>query len=344
MRAFRLDQLSDASLTEALQQSVVNERTATAALLAHLAEFDRRRLYAPAGYACMRDYCVRRLHLSEGAAFRRITAARAARKYPPVFEAIADGRVHLSAIAVLNPHLRASNVTELVDLATHRTKTQVEELIAARFPRPESLELVMEVAPAASSLCPGRVEVRNVSAPSVPDAPQSNATATAPQPSVIATAPRRFTLTVMMSGDMKERLEHYRALVSEALPGADLAQILDDALKLAIAQREKRKLAATDQPRTPRASANPRTVPAHVRRDVYARDDGRCTFVSDDDHRCESRSHLQFDHIEPVARGIRGRSMTASLRFSHCAIASFSASSRICARSAPGSASETRSR
>src|SRR5690242_606303 len=116
MRAFRLDQLSDASLTEALQQSVVNERTATAALLAHLSEFDRRRLYAPAGYACMRDYCVRRLHLSEGAAFRRITAARAARKYPQVFEAIADGRVHLSAIAVLNPHLRASNAADLVEL------------------------------------------------------------------------------------------------------------------------------------------------------------------------------------------------------------------------------------
>ena len=35
----------------------------------------------------------------------------------------------------------------------------------------------------------------------------------------------------------------------------------------------------------------------------YARDGGRCTFTSDIGHRCEERKDLEFDHIDPYARG-----------------------------------------
>ena len=36
---------------------------------------------------------------------------------------------------------------------------------------------------------------------------------------------------------------------------------------------------------------------------VWSRDGGRCTFVSQSGKRCNARSFLEFDHIEPVARG-----------------------------------------
>ena len=35
------------------------------------------------------------------------------------------------------------------------------------------------------------------------------------------------------------------------------------------------------------------------------RDGGQCTFVSAAGHRCEARTRLEFDHVEPVARGGR---------------------------------------
>jgi hypothetical protein len=44
-------------------------------------------------------------------------------------------------------------------------------------------------------------------------------------------------------------------------------------------------------------------VPAEVRRAVWERDGGRCTFVSAAGHRCKARTRLEFDHVEPVARG-----------------------------------------
>ena len=307
MRAHRLDQLTDADLTQALHQVVSHERAATAAVLAHIAEFDARKLYAPAGYACMRDYCVARLQLSEGAAYRRITAARAARQFPMLFDAIADGRVHLSAVTVLSPHLSEHNVAELVALATHRSKAEVEGLVAARFPRSESMALVCEVAPSAPrSLFPGRVAVREVLSSLVPGRVNE------PAPRVAPVAAQRFVIQVTVSEQTHAKLEQLRALMSHAIPGGELADVLDYALSMAIARVEKRKFGTTDQPRTPRASTDPRHIPAHVRRAVHARDGGRCTFVADDGHRCDARSQLEFDHVEPVARD--GASTVDNLR------------------------------
>jgi hypothetical protein len=45
---------------------------------------------------------------------------------------------------------------------------------------------------------------------------------------------------------------------------------------------------------------------------VFQRDQGRCTFASNCGKRCESTSRLEFDHIEPVAKG--GPSTTSNLR------------------------------
>jgi len=45
-----------------------------------------------------------------------------------------------------------------------------------------------------------------------------------------------------------------------------------------------------------------RYVPAAVRRAVYLRDCGQCSFVSEDGRRCEARPRLELDHIEPWAR------------------------------------------
>ena len=43
-------------------------------------------------------------------------------------------------------------------------------------------------------------------------------------------------------------------------------------------------------------------VAAGVTREVYRRDEGRCTFVADDGRRCGARHFLELDHVEPHAR------------------------------------------
>jgi 5-methylcytosine-specific restriction endonuclease McrA len=67
---------------------------------------------------------------------------------------------------------------------------------------------------------------------------------------------------------------------------------------------EKKKLHATEKPRPRRVCAEDH-IPAEVRRTVWERDRGQCTFTSEDGVRCAATQDLQNDHIVPKARGGR---------------------------------------
>lgn len=91
-------------------------------VVAHLAAFDERKLWAGLGFTSLFSYCVTELRMSEQAAYKRIAAARAVRAFPVVLEWLADGRVHLSAIAVLAPHFCAESVRPLLAQAAGKSK------------------------------------------------------------------------------------------------------------------------------------------------------------------------------------------------------------------------------
>jgi hypothetical protein len=301
-------------------------------VLAHVAEVDARRLYLPAGYPSMYAYCVGELRLSEEAAFKRIRSGRAARRYPAIFDAIADGRLHLSAVVLLAPHLTPQNVDELLAAAAGRTRADIELLLARRFPRPFlpcRLEPVQgsDVIPGglllssgtagsgATQLSPGTVgTLAGVCGHEL--APVG---AGIPPARLTPLAPRRFGLQATLSQATYEKLRRAQELLRHQVPAGDIAQVLDRALDVLIAKLERRKFAAAARPRggDGRAAAgpdsrNPRAIPARVKRAVWARDGGCCTFVGTNGHRCESRTRLEFDHVEEVARG--GRATVAGIR------------------------------
>ena len=148
---------------------VTVDRHTTAALLAHIAEVDARALYLPAACSSMHVYCMRVLHLAEDAAFKRIRAARAARRFPQIFGAIADGRLHASGVVLLAPHLTDDNADELLAAASHLSKAEIEVLLAQRCPRPDVPTLLEpRPAPAGSPLpevAPGHLPARRRRSP-----------------------------------------------------------------------------------------------------------------------------------------------------------------------------------
>src|SRR5262245_43020538 len=93
---FMLQALDDQTLLERLKTIVAKNNEWTALLLAHVAEVDARQLYLGAGCSSMHDYCMAELGLCEGGAFKRIRAARAARRFPIIFELVASGAIHVS--------------------------------------------------------------------------------------------------------------------------------------------------------------------------------------------------------------------------------------------------------
>src|SRR5438309_11051082 len=90
--------LTDRQLLAHVKTLAASEREATANLIASLAELDERRLYLGEGFPSLFAYCTQALHLSEHAAYNRIEAARAARKWPVIFQMIADGSVTVTAV------------------------------------------------------------------------------------------------------------------------------------------------------------------------------------------------------------------------------------------------------
>ncbi len=189
-----LHQLSDEDLLRRTGELTRRFQRTEAALLAHLSEIDVRRLYLREACSSLFAYCTERLHFSEGEAYHRIAAARAAREHPVVLEMLADGRLHPTAVALLAPHLTAANR----DACCCRPSSLVSSPILAR----------------------------------------------------------------------RRRLPHMR-------------------------------------PSSRHVAVRPssRYIPAAVRRAVYARDGGQCTYRDARGRRCSAREHLHFHHRIPYAHG-----------------------------------------
>jgi hypothetical protein len=140
-----LKTVSDHELRRRLTDFLRQTRRAEADLIAHMAEFDARRLYLHEAASSMFAWCTEVLHLSEHEAYLRITVARASREHPVLLAMLRDGRLHLSGVCKLAPHLTRDNRKELLERAAHRSKRQIEELVAALAPRPSAPTVVRKL-------------------------------------------------------------------------------------------------------------------------------------------------------------------------------------------------------
>src|SRR5688500_10046517 len=129
-----LSGLSNDALLAETARLAGRERTATAELVAALAEVDARRLYLGEGCSSMFAYCTRVLRLSEHAAYGRIEAARVARRFPVVMEMLAAGSLTLTSLGLLGRSLTPDNHIAVLKAACHRSTREVEQQAAALRP------------------------------------------------------------------------------------------------------------------------------------------------------------------------------------------------------------------
>jgi hypothetical protein len=147
--------LSDEDLVAAVTRLVGCERETTASLIAHLMEFDARRLYLGAGCQSLFVYCTDVLRLSGHEAYHRIEAARLARKFPVVLRMLAEGSLNLTTARLLGAHLSDENHEDLLAAAAGKSKRQVAVLLAKTFPMPDVPFSMRKVpAPRATPLSP----------------------------------------------------------------------------------------------------------------------------------------------------------------------------------------------
>jgi len=276
MNSYSLTHLCDDVLVQDLKGMLARERGATAMLLAHMAEVDVRRLYVPEGFSSMFTYCVGELRLSEDAAWRRIQAARAGRRHPLLFRALANGSLHLTAVVLIAPHLTSENITELMNATTRRSRTEIQTWLATRFPQASPMPSMTSIRPVSTPRAPVR---ENDGAPTIFDQPApEHVNSTTPvageghsseridaaetravdaiptevdvdlrrsRESQVEASPRpSFRVQVTIPESTHDKLRHAQALLSHAVDPRDVAQLLDRALDALIEKYEKRRFGA----------------------------------------------------------------------------------------------------
>jgi hypothetical protein len=239
--------LSDSALIAEVTRCARDERHATAQLVAHLAELDARRLYLGAGQSSLFTYCRDVLSLSDDAAYNRVEAARACRLFPQILDRLVDGALTVTSVRLLARHLTAENHRELLADASRRSKREVEELIARRFPKPDmpsSVRKIPERTQSRSAVPPTRPVTelaQTLSAPATtvvasapvltaPDAVWSRPTASTRRPAVKPLAPERYEIRFTASAATRDKLKVAQDLLRHAIPSGDVAAIFGRAL------------------------------------------------------------------------------------------------------------------
>jgi len=117
----------------------------------------------------------------------------------------------------------------------------------------------------------------------------------------------RVHLTVPRS--LLRKLEAARDALSHAKPGATEAEIIEAGLDLLLERSAKRKGLVQNPRKEPpisrrsRGEGPDRHIPAHVRREVWKRDQGRCQYPLEGGGVCGSTYQVELDHIVPRAKG-----------------------------------------
>jgi HNH endonuclease len=258
----RLKALADDELLAGLSNIVGKQNQITAEFLAYLAELDARQLFLDLGYPSLFAYCVEALGLCESTAGRYIAAARVCRDHARAFGLVARGELHASALSSMKKHLTAENAAELFELCTRKSARQVEELLAARFPRPDVRDLIRRLPVSARST----LDVGSTAQVGLPaqkamarggdgngtesELQAQGAVPSAAAPTEAAKTSRieplsadRYGVHFTADGEFRDLLERVRGLAGHRLPSGDLLTLLKRGLKAYERELEKERFA-----------------------------------------------------------------------------------------------------
>lgn len=260
MNSVDISRLSDDELWDRTKALALSERIVTLDLVEHLAEIDKRKLPEARESISLYEFCVHHLRLSEEAAYRRIRAARAIKKFPPILHLLRGGRLTVETVALMNPFLDGPDAAALVTACLGLRKWQVQALLANRQtekPRRDVIRYCGAVVntekprtgepPAldfdvASAVIAGPVSV-SVQVPvqvQVP-APAPPPLNPAPEPVARVESPRPSSVRVSFSADDEfyKLMLRARALLRHKYPDGRLEGVLKDALIALLRKRDR---------------------------------------------------------------------------------------------------------
>ena len=308
--------------------------------------------------------------MSKASAFRRMTAARLARKVPETLQLLRSGQLCLTTLCLLREVLTPERASELLSLAANRSEEQVKVLVASlrpqasptqgvrklptrggALPAPESPSSGAKLAARAHG-CAGPEPAQSTATPGAESPALAQRSAPSPLASPEPPSPRatlrpldakRHALRMLVDASFMAELQEARQLLSHQIPSGDLLEVVRQCVRIAVRTQRQRRRGA-DRPRSRRQApagaqasssqnaaphepgsgvgrapevsgrasraeagttepGRSRHLPAELRRTVWARDQGRCTFVGNNGQRCSESRQLEFHHEQAFSTG-----------------------------------------
>lgn len=285
---------NDLLLTET-KLAAANEKAATLVLLEHLAEIDRRRLYAARGYSSLWEYVHKALRYSESQAFDRVSAVRLIAKVPEVKEELQSGKLTLTATAKLGAHarrekLRPEQTVSLLREILGKPSREVERVLVSQAAAPRKTE---QIRPVTSDRTRITLEVDQEFLELVQGMKELKGNPAIGLQEIFKTAMREF---------VKRRTPRLPADTANHTPDDSRFftqnQTRSNATHRASLRAQEVKLTPAE------TGPKSRYIPVHVRNLIGARSGRQCEYIDPvTKRRCESRSGLQFDHLKPFIIG-----------------------------------------
>jgi hypothetical protein len=290
----RMQSISAHDLDRRLTEMVRRERHLVVQFVVELASFAQRELYRELGYSSLFYYCLRQLGLSKSSAFRRSEAARLIARFPAIADLLREGRLSIRSLVELREVLTEENHAEVLARAAGISQEEAQLLAVELKPRPVPRD-VARVLP-----------MPLVSAETKPGPSVSAETGLPPAPpaTIKPLTPQLRLLSVTVSAEFMAELEQARAALSHKFPDGDFERVVREGFKLLL-ERDRKRKGLTERPREQvlDRAGDSRYVSAAVKRAVWERDQGRCTWPMGDRKFCGSTHQLEFDHDLEVALG-----------------------------------------
>ena len=292
--------LSDEALELEVKNSILEETKINTKILQLLAEIERRRLYSKT-YPSLYEYCVKTLKLSAASAQLRIDTMRAMKIMPEIEEKLLTGDLNLSIVASAQTFFRQ------------------EKKLGHAYSVAEKKELLQKLE---------NKSVRECLKEFVAISPKA----------VIQEKRRELTsslteIKIVVDQELVRKLDQLKALWSHQNPTMTDLELLQKMADLCLKHADPaQKKVRTSKEKTepikgptdltdstseipaghvstdlPRVSEVDRYVPAQIKRQVWRRDQGRCTYPG-----CSSKHFLEYDHIQPIS--LNGKSTLENLR------------------------------
>ncbi len=272
----------DYTLHDETLKLVKEERRLTGLVIENLQKIQEANLHLKMGYSSLFEYAVKALGYSESCAYRRTSAVKMARVLPEIKEKLNSGELNLTNLSMAQSFFSRGKIEvakqkEVLEKIEHCSKSETEKILVREF--------------GVKALPPKRELVQS-------------------------TTGDEALLHVRLQQETLKKLDRLKNLRAHKNSKMSYADLIDDMCEYMLKKLDPSERTVhgqhtrnTDLSAKPGAvgvarSPNPRYIPPMIKRQIWRRELGQCSYIDvKSGKRCESRHLLQYDHIQPVCCG-----------------------------------------